>query len=211
MDLTASNLATVAPVNAANLELNKGDQFIIGLDISGSMGSTDCPGGMSRFAYTLETLKTFVREAAKWDPDGVSFYPFGARVHAFPDMKPDDIDAKIATLKLEGATMTHLAINEAYAEHKRKKNEQTFLMVFTDGDPSDPDAVKKAIIDITNDVKDQKEFRIAFLTVGVRTATLEAFLTGLDDDLKGAKYDIVDVQRLEDVDFMAAVDGAIND
>jgi len=78
-----------------NLELNKGDQFIIGLDISGSMGNTDTPSGQSRFQYTLETLKTFVREAAKWDPDGVSFYLFGATVYAYPDLKPDDIDAKV--------------------------------------------------------------------------------------------------------------------
>ncbi len=197
--------------NANNLELNKGDQFIIALDISGSMGATDCPGGMSRFAYTLETLKTFVREAAKWDPDGVSFYPFGVRCHAFPDMQPDDIDAKIGTLSLEGATMTHLAISAAYAEHKSKSNEQTFLMIFTDGEPSDPPAVQKAIVDITQDVKDEKEFRIAFLTVGNRSPGLQTWLTELDDALPGAKYDIVDVKKLEEVDFMAAVDGAIND
>lgn len=197
--------------NPNNLELNKGDQFIIGLDISGSMGTTDCPGGMSRINYTLETLKTFVREAAKWDPDGISFYPFGASVQAFPDMQPDDIDKKLVGIKLEGATMTHLAVTRAYAEHVAKKNEQTFLMVFTDGEPSDPDALKQAIIDITNQVTDEKEFRIAFLTVGVRSAGLDAYLTSLDDDLKGAKYDIVDVKKIEDVDFMAAVNGALND
>lgn len=195
----------------SNLELNKGDQFIIGLDISGSMQATDTPSGQSRLQYTLETLKTFVREASKWDPDGVSFYPFGAKVHAYPDLQPDDIDAKLGSLKYEGATMTHLAITSAYNEHKSKSNEQTFLMVFTDGEPSDPDAVKKAIVDITNDVKDEKEFRIAFLTVGERSASLDAYLTALDDDLTGAKYDIVDVKRVEEVDFMAAVDGAIND
>lgn len=205
--------ATVPAANPNNLELNKGDQFIIGLDISGSMGSQDCPGGLSRFQYTLETLKVFVREAAKWDPDGISFYPFGAQVHAYRDLKPEDIDAKIASLKLEGATMTHLAIQKAYQEHKEKKNEQTFFMLFTDGEPSDPDSVKQAIIDITKDVKDEKEFRIAFITVGNRSTSLDQYLIDLDDNLKsnGAKYDIVDVKKLEEVDFMTAVDGALND
>lgn len=199
--------------NPNNLELNKGDQFIIGLDISGSMGATDCPGGMSRINYTLETVRTFVREAAKWDPDGVSFYPFGATVHAFPDLKPEDIDTKLVSIKLEGATMTHLAVNRAYAEHKAKNNEQTFLMIFTDGAPSDPDALRNEIVRITNDVKDAGEFRIAFITVGERTAELDKYLTDLDDNLTsgGAKYDIVDVKRLEDVDFMAAVNGALTD
>lgn len=198
---------------AQNLELNKGDQFIIGLDISGSMGSTDTPGSMSRYLYSLETLKTFVREAAKWDPDGVSFYLFGAKLQAFRDLKPEEIDSKLKGIKLEGATMTHLAIDAAYAEHKDKKNEQTFFMLFTDGEPSDPDAVRQSIIKITNDVKDEKEFRIAFITVGNRSPELDAWLTALDDTLtqSGAKYDIVDVKKLEDVDFMAAVDGALND
>lgn len=211
MNTSAPAAATAA--NPNNLELNKGDQFIIGLDISGSMQTTDCPGSLSRFQYTLETCKMFVREANKWDPDGISFYPFGAKVQAFRDMQPDDIDKKIANLKFEGATMTHLAIKEAYKEHKDKKNEQTFFMLFTDGEPSDPEAVKQAIIDITKDVKDEKEFRIAFLTVGNRSPGLDQYLIDLDDNLKsnGAKYDIVDVKRVEDVDFMAAVDGALND
>lgn len=211
--MTTATAQAVQTNNPNNLELNKGDQFIIGLDISGSMTSQDCPGNLTRFQYTLETVKTFVREAAKWDPDGVSFYPFGAQVHAYRDLKPEDIDAKIAGLRMEGATMTHLAIRAAYQEHKEKKNEQTFFMLFTDGEPSDPDAVKQAIIDITKDVKDEKEFRIAFITVGNRTSALNQYLIDLDDNLKsnGAKYDIVDVKKLEDVDFMAAVDGALND
>lgn len=212
--MNTSATAPVAPTgNPNNLELNKGDQFIIGLDISGSMQISDCPGGLSRYQYTLETCKMFVAEANKWDPDGVSFYPFGATVHAYRDQQPADIDKMIEKLKFEGATMTHLAIREAYKEHKEKKNEQTFFMLFTDGEPSDHDAVKQAIIDITKDVKDEKEFRIAFLTVGQRTPALEQYLIDLDDNLKsnGAKYDIVDVKRVEDVDFMAAVNGALND
>lgn len=199
--------------NPNNLELNKGDQFIIGLDISGSMTTQDCPGGASRLNYCLETLEVFVREAAKWDPDGVSFYPFGATVHAFPDMQPDDIKAKLSGIRTEGMTMTHLAVQKAFAEHQSKGNEQTFLMIFTDGSPSEPDALKKAIVDITNTVKDAGEFRIAFITVGQRSADLDKYLTDLDDNLTsaGAKYDIVDVKRMEDVDFLAAVNGALND
>jgi hypothetical protein len=204
------NTATLAS-NPNNLELNKGDQFIIGLDISGSMGQSDTPTGASRINYSLETLKAFCTEAHKWDPDGVSFYLFGASCHAYPDLQPADIDAKLANIKLEPMTMTHLAINAAYAEHKSKGSEQTFLMIFTDGEPADQGAVQKAIVDITNDVKDQGEFRIAFITVGVRSAGLDAWLTLLDDALPGAKYDIVDVKKLEDVDFMAAVAGALND
>ena len=207
-----SSSTAQATTNTNNLELNKGDQFIIGLDISGSMQATDCPGGLSRIQTVLETCKTFVREAAKYDPDGISFYPFGAQVHAYRDQTPDAIDVMISKIKLEGATMTHLAINEAYKEHKEKKNEQTFFFLFTDGEPTDPDAVKDAIIRIANDVADEKEFRIGIITVGVRSASLNQYLIDLDNNLKsaGAKYDIVSVNRLEEVDFMSEVMNALN-
>ena len=71
------------------LELNKGDQFIVALDISASMGQTDTPTKASRIDYCLETVRGFCGEAAKWDFDGVSFYLFGAKCHAFPDLKPE--------------------------------------------------------------------------------------------------------------------------
>lgn len=196
--------------DAKKLELHKGDQFIIGLDISGSMQSNDCPGGATRFNYTLETMRTFIKEAAKWDPDGISFYAFNNAVKAYRDVATvEEIDQKIAALKVGGGTSTHLAINEAYKEHKEKNNEQTFFMIFTDGEPSEPEEVKKAIINITNDVKDEKEFRIQILTVGVRSPELDKWLDDLDDHLDGAKYDIVEIEKLEDVDFQQAVANAI--
>jgi Mg-chelatase subunit ChlD len=204
----------IAPANGNNLELNKGDDFIIALDISASMQANDCPGGLSRTAYVLEQFGVFVKEASKWDTDGVSVYAFGVNVHKLPDVLEADLDAAIDTVKnkpYEGATMTHKLISEAFKEHKERKNEQTVLMVFTDGEPSDDTAVFKVIADITNQVADEREFNIAFITVGNRTPGLQAFLSKLDDNLPGAKYDIVDVKALEEVDFYKAFDGALND
>jgi uncharacterized protein with von Willebrand factor type A (vWA) domain len=209
-----SNLATTAVVNTNNLELNKGDDFIIALDISGSMQATDCPGGFSRIKYSLEQFQAFAKEAAKYDTDGVSLYAFGMNVHSYPDVSEDKLDGVIKELtgkQLEGGTMTHLAIQKAWEEHKSRKNEQTVLMVFTDGEPMDENAVFKTIADITNNVKDEREFNIAFVTVGNRTPGLQAFLTKLDDAIPGAKYDIVDVKKLEEVDFYKSFEGALND
>jgi len=108
------------------------------------------------------------------------------------------------------STDTAGAIKAAWDEHVERKNEQTFVLIVTDGAPNDKEAVKKTIIDITHAVKDEREFNISFLQVG-GDKNVEAFLTALDDDLKGAKYDIVDCKRLEDVSFMVAVAGAMND
>lgn len=209
-----TNIASTQAVNANNFELNQGDDFIIGLDISGSMQAGDCPGGLSRLKYSLEQFSTFAKEASKYDTDGVSLYAFGVNVTAFPDVSADKLDeiiAKVSNMQLEGATMTHAVIQAAWEEHKSRKNEQTVLMLFTDGEPSDTNAVLKTIADITNNVQDEREFNIAFITVGNRTPSLQAFLTKLDDAIPGAKYDIVDVKKLEEVDFYKAFDGALND
>ena len=68
-----------------------------------------------------------------------------------------------------------------------------------------------AIVQITEEIKDEHEFAISILTVGHIDPGLQAWLTQLDDDLPGAKYDIVDVKRLEEVDFMTAFVGALHD
>ena len=194
----------------SNFELNKGDQFIVAFDCSGSMQTPDCPGGTTRFTHVKETMKAFIRAAAQWDPDGVSFYAFNFECREYPDVKtPEEIETIIAALRPSGGTNTHLAIRDAYAEHKRKGSEQTFLLIFTDGEPTEPDLVEAEVVRITNDVQDEKEFRISILTVGKRSAGLEAWLSDLDNNLTSARYDIIDVNELDKVDFMAAVDGAI--
>lgn len=204
--------ATAEQINTNNLELNQGDDFIIAMDVSGSMASRDCPGGLSRFEFALEKAKLFAHEAAKIDTDGVSVYRFGHQVKKFTDITEDKLDAAIAsTPPNESATLTHEVIREAYNEHIEQKNEQTFLFIITDGAPTDPNAVMTTIAGITQKLKDEKEFRIQFLTVGNIDSSLQAFLTKLDDALPGAKYDIVDVKPLADVSFMAAVAGALND
>lgn len=200
----------MSTTTANNFELNKGDQFIVAFDHSGSMQAQDCPGNSTRFSYVLETMKAFIVEAAKWDPDGVSFYAFNNALSVYPDVvSVDEINTTIGKLRPAGGTNTHLAITAAYNEHKQKGSEQTFLMIFTDGEPTNPDAVKHAIVDITKDVKDEKEFRICILTVGVRTPALDQWLENLDDHLTEAVYDIVDIEKLEDVDFETAVANAI--
>jgi len=198
--------------NPNNLELHQGDNFIFGVDVSASMQTADCPGGAQRIEFLKEKTIQFAREASKYDPDGIDVLAFGHQVTPYPNVTADRAADIIGALRAnEGATMTHLLINKAWTMHKAGKYEQTVLFIATDGDPSDKEAVKKVIIDITQQVGDEKEFKISFLTVGQPTPALTAYLTALDDDLKGAKYDIVDVKRLEDVDFMTAFVGALND
>lgn len=207
-----SDTNTAAREAANNFELNKGDNFIFGVDVSGSMDANDCPGGMKRIEYLKEKTIQFANEASKWDEDGIDVITFGHMIIPYYGVTADNAADIIRKLKAnEGSTDTAGLINAAYQRHKATKSQQTVLFIATDGEPSDREAVKKAIVAITQDVSDEREFNISFLTVGQVSSGLQAFLTSLDDDLKGAKYDIVDVKRLEEIDFMSAFMGALND
>lgn len=198
--------------NSNNLELHKGDNFIFGIDVSASMSEKDCPGNLQRIDYLKEKVKQFANEASKYDEDGIDVITFGHSLTINQNITAENAATIIDRLHAtEMATDTASLINKAYEMHKSKAYDRTTLFVATDGQPSDREAVKKAIINITNDVKDAGEFNISFLTVGIINNELRAFLTALDDDLTGAKYDIVDVRSLEEVDFMTAFVGAITD
>lgn len=186
----------------SQLELNKGDNFIFAVDVSGSMGTRDCPGGAARIDYLKENVITFAKEASKWDEDGIDVLTFGHQITPFPKVTAEKAEALISGFKAsEASTDTAGAIREAYKLHKAGGYAQTVLFLATDGAPNDKNAVKDAIRTIASELKDEHEFAISILTVGEIDSALGAFLTELDDDLK-AKHDIVDVKKLTDVDFM---------
>lgn len=200
------------PDYSQNLELNKGDNFIFGVDVSASMAKDDCPGSMTRIEYLKEKVKLFASEASKWDTDGIDVVTFGSNITAYEKVTAEKAGELITGFKAnEMSTDTAALIRKAWQMHKAGNYPQTVLFVATDGEPNDREAVKQVIIDITKEVKDEREFNISFLTVGKISPSLQAFLTALDDDLKEAKHDIVDVKPLESVDFLSAFAGALND
>lgn len=196
----------------SEFELNKGDDIIFSLDVSGSMQTKDTPSGKSRLEYSLETFKVLVEEAAQIDTDGVSLHTFSDEVTLYPDVTPEKIDQVIAAVKIGGSTETQKAIEEGYKEHVARGNGQTFHIVVTDGQANDTDAVVKTIVDITSKVKDALEYRIIFLQIG-KDESAAKFLQYLDDNLSGAgaKYDIVDFKRFEEMDFKALINATFDD
>lgn len=195
----------------SNLELNKGDNFIFGVDVSASMQASDTSSGQSRINHLKEKVIAFAKEASKYDPDGIDVVTFGHQVKALKNVTADTAEQVIGALQAnEGSTDTAGLIRESYKLHKAGGYEQTVLFIATDGAPNDREAVKDAIRTIAAELKDEHEFAISILTVGNPNADLQAFLSELDDNLK-AKHDIVDVKALDDVDFMTAFIGALHD
>lgn len=201
--------------NPNNLELNKGDQFILAGDVSASMQTQDCPGGLARIKYMKEQFKVFATEADKFDPDGVDYLTFGASVKEYYNQPLADALKLIDGLKAnEGSTDTAGVIARAWKRAQELRangcTDNIVLMIFTDGAPTDGEAVKTTIRGIADSLTNGEEFGMIFLTVGNIDPALQAFLTDLDDNL-GAKHDIVDVKELTSVNFAEAFSGAIHD
>jgi Mg-chelatase subunit ChlD len=202
----------------SNLELNRGDQFIFGVDVSASMQTKDV-GGTSRIEALKEQVIAFIGEASKYDPDGVDVITFGQKITHLGALTAEQAKDAITPLKAnEAMTDTAGLIRKAWTLHQDKKSEdQTVLFIATDGEPSDQDAVKTELRAIAKQqTADNEVFSVSFLTVGVLSPSLSAFLTELDDtlnakDKNGEPIDIVDVKALADVDFLSAFVGAVND
>ena len=199
----------------SNLELNKGDNFIWLIDRSRSMAIADCgpQQNIPRIEHIKETVKSFIHVASKFDTDGADVTTFGAKVTPIgKGVTPENAATLIDAIQAdEGSTDTAAAIRSAYQIHKDGGYKQSVAFIATDGEPNDEDSVFREIARITQELKDEHEFALSFLTVGKRSDGLAAFLTKLDDDVPGAKYDIVDVKALDEVDFATAFDGALHD
>lgn len=195
-----------------SLELKKGDQIIVVVDTSGSMGERDpACGGTTRYTWMQETLASYVKAASTFDPDGVSVYFFSSNVQTYTDVSTPEQAIELARKhKTGGGTNTHLALEAAWKEHAKKGNTSTYVLVFTDGDASDRDALSNEIVAITKRVNDPEEFRIVFLPVGTVSPDLKNFLDYLDEGLTGAKYDIVAVVSPDEADFESALANAID-
>jgi Mg-chelatase subunit ChlD len=193
------------------LEIKAGDQIIFLVDRSGSMDEADCGGGETRYNHSKEKIAAFVTAASKYDPDGVSVHLFGGgNVDLHEDVKTkDEVEKLINAKRPGGGTPTEKALQAAWNEHARKGSESTFVYVFTDGEPNEKQAVANTIIAITKKMKGPEEFRISFLTVGVRSAALQKYLETLDSGLTNAMFDIVSVDELDNVDFQQAADNLI--
>lgn len=204
------------------IEIDPNKQYQLAGDISGSMTEVDpkCNND-NRYNYMLEKFKSFIKEAESFDPDGPTVLLFGESVQVFKNTNLEAVSSKLTSPIFEGFTNTHLVIRQAYDLHKAEKGELakagkvhpgTVVFVFTDGAPTNRKALEEEIVTISNSIDRDDEFSIGFLTVGTISADLDAYLTHLDDELKGkAKYDIVDVKKLEDIIFLKAVEGAMND
>lgn len=179
------------------------------IDRSGSMGTDDMPNGKTRWQAAEEGTIALASKAIQYDKDGITVGIFGGNTIKIMDnvTSTEAIKKIFAENEPSAGTPTDQMLSKVFdmyfAEKAAGKNPKPILIaVVTDGEPNDRNATMKVIADATQKMDTDGEIGISFLQIG-NDASATNFLQDLDDNLvskKGAKFDIVDTKKLEDVE-----------
>ena len=192
--------------------------FVVVVDTSGSMGSPVLSAGgtgstRTRWESMQESVSVFVRDIEKFDSDGIDVVQLGGSTKSWTGVTSAKVQELFNTLRPMGGTPLAEALTEAL-KLAGKSDKKDFIIVFTDGVPDDKEAAAKVIRDASNKQASDDALTILFVQVG-DDASATAYLKGLDDNLKGCKFDIVDAKTLAEAEQFAStaelVIAAIND
>ena len=188
--------------------------FIVLLDTSGSMSTNDLSGGRTRWEGMQESVLSFVRDVEKFDADGIDVITFsGSSVDTILGVTSKSVEDGFNTRSPRGSTPLAQALTAALAA-AGKSDKKDFILVFTDGVPDDQAAAEQVIIDASHKQETDDALTILFVQVGYDKAATE-YLRKLDDNLTGAKFDIVDAKTIEEAEKFpttaALIVHAIND
>lgn len=177
--------------------------FILVVDKSGSMGENDMPGGRSRWDYMQETATAFARDICQIDADGIGLILFsGASVVTQDGCNADAVKSLFTNNRPAGSTPLHEALSAAF-KMAGKSDKKDFICVFTDGVPDDQRAAADAIRAQAAKQANDDDCTVLFVQVGNDSAAA-SYLKSLDDNLKGAKFDIVDVKTMDEASAFAS-------
>lgn len=173
--------------------------FVVLCDKSGSMGTKDCAkGSMTRWRFAQEQTEQFARVCEEFDDDGIDVGLFSNRVKMFEGVTSDKVKQIFTENEPGGTTDTAEAIQKAFDIYVGRGRVKPMIVVcVTDGEPDSQSELKKTIIDISKKLKDDNDFGILFVQVGYDSAA-SRFLNEIDNNLVGAKFDIVSAVTADD-------------
>lgn len=179
--------------------------YTLVIDRSGSMDEKDCPNGQSRWKCAEETTVQIAGKLQEYDPDGITVITFAGDFDVHENTRDDGVKALFAKKGPAGGTTLAPVLKnifQRYTDEKKAsktKENGAIVMIITDGQPTDEDACARVITDFTKTLSDgREEFGIEFVQVG-QDAKARDFLKRLDSGLSGAKYDIVGVTTMDDL------------
>lgn len=187
------------PVNALTLDQAKEYDHIICIDQSGSMGEPSTKmQGKSRWEEAAEFTTAYARFVQKVDDDGITVINFNSKVTVHDGVTADKVKELFTTNSPLGSTNLADALQKA-VDKKFSNSKKAIILVLTDGIPDSEEAVKKVIINAANKLEKDEDLGILFIQIGDDKGAAK-FLTDLDDNLKDAKYDIVDAKTREEAE-----------
>lgn len=187
------------------------------IDKSGSMATTDQKGGRSRWVAMQESTFALASKCEQFDPDGITIYLFSGRFKRYDNVTSSKVTQIYQENDPSGSTdlagvLKHATDSyfERKAAGKTKPNGETILVV-TDGEPDNRQAVEKLIIAVSHRMERDEELAISFIQVGTDPQATK-FLKRLDDELQGggAKFDICDTVTMEDMEEMSLSEVLLN-
>jgi len=210
-------MAPYTEADMDNIEAKLGEyDFIAVIDTSSSMGEAnrrDNQGGATRWAAMQEAVMGFVRDIEKLDSDGIDVVQLGGNCKSWTGVTSDRVRSMFEELTPRGSTPLAEAL-EVALKLAGKSAKKDFIVVFTDGVPDDGVAAARVIKDAANRQGSDDALTILFIQVGDDDRAA-AYLRGLDDNLKGAKFDIVDAMTVTEMNNFnstaEAIMKAIND
>jgi hypothetical protein len=188
-------------------DLNRDYMLII--DKSGSMAERDCPGGKSRWDYCQESTFALCSKMETLDPDGIDLYVFSSSFKRYENVTSQKVKDIFKENDPSGGTALDLVLGDAFGRTKGP----TTIVVVTDGEPNDKSAVAKLITAQSQKLEKDEDLAISFIQVG-KNEEARSYLKSLDDDLKGAKFDIVDTvtfDEMENTSLTEVLTSAITD
>jgi len=174
--------------------------YILIVDKSGSMAGHN-------WREAEKAVAALAPNITKCDPDGITLYFFSSRGNypKYSGLKEArQITETFKKQSPSGSTCLDGVLRVAFDEHFRKGG-QTTVLVITDGEPDDRKAVENVIRDASNRLSRDEDLSVSFIQIGSdRSAT--RFLKQLDDDIRGAKFDIVDTETADNMQGMSFAD-----
>lgn len=170
------------------------------IDGSGSMGTNDCPGGLSRWEWCRNQLLGFTRQTSQVFRQGIDILLFSSEYQAFPNVNYSTVKNIFASGMPNGGTYMAKPLDAVFEEHFRRRdqmgsNKKLLVEVISDGEPSDKGQVAAVISRATQRMRSPDEITVSFLQIGNDRSGLNN-LARFDSNLtrEGAFHDIVRMQ-----------------
>jgi len=188
------------------IDLENRDYTLI-IDKSGSMAKRDCEGGISRWDVMQETTFALASKCEGFCPDGITIYTFSSKFRRYDNVTASKVEQVFMNDDPSGRTNMAEVLQDALESYfQRKENGQAKLggetiLVVTDGQADNPQAVIKTIIEATRRIDRDEELAISFIQIGA-DAEATRYLKTLDDDLQSAeaKFDIVNTITINEIE-----------